>query len=116
MFVACVVVSVIVALAFLAAGGAKLARVAQSLEIRDRLRIPTTRWTAIGVLEVLGAAGVLIGLAVPAVGIAAAVCLVLLMVGAVMAHARAGEIAQAVPAIALALLAVAIIGLRLGSA
>jgi uncharacterized membrane protein YphA (DoxX/SURF4 family) len=116
MFVACAVVSVVVALAFLAAGGGKLAGVSQSLEIRDRLRVPATRWKAIGGLEVLGAAGVLIGLAVPPVGIAAAVGLVLLMVGAVSAHARADERAQAVPPIALALLAVAVIGLRLGSA
>lgn len=44
----------------------------------------------LGALKALGAAGLLVGLALPPLGIAAAAGLVVFFVGAVIAHARAG--------------------------
>ena len=45
-------------------------------------------WRTIGVLEIAGVAGVLIGMAVPPLGIAAGVGLALLMVGAIATRLR----------------------------
>lgn len=104
------VVSIVLALAFLAAGGVKL------IQPKDQL-LDKMPWVAnatqgqvrtIGALEVLGA----VGLVLPAVtGIAptlvplAALGLLLLMIGAVVVHVRIGDkVAQAAPAIVLALL------------
>lgn len=59
----------------------------------------TDAFRLIGVLEILGALGVALGLFVPVLGAAASVGLVLLMVGGVMAHVRVGDaLAAAVPA------------------
>jgi uncharacterized membrane protein len=59
------------------------------------------RWQQIGLLEVAGAVGVVIGLTLPPLGIAAAAGLVLLSLGAIATHVRAGdEPAAALPAFA----------------
>ncbi|MFE9706269.1 DoxX family protein [Streptomyces sp. NPDC005930] len=51
--------------------------------------VPRSWWTPLAVAKVLGAAGLLAGLAVPAVGVAAAVGLVLYFAGAVVTVLRA---------------------------
>ncbi|MCX5535646.1 DoxX family protein [Streptomyces sp. NBC_00006] len=51
--------------------------------------VPETWWPRLAVAKLLGAAGLLVGLAVPAVGIAAAIALVLYFVGAVVTVLRA---------------------------
>ncbi|MCX4831120.1 MULTISPECIES: DoxX family protein [unclassified Streptomyces] len=51
--------------------------------------VPETWWPRLAVAKLLGAAGLLAGLAVPAVGIAAAIALVLYFVGAVVTVLRA---------------------------
>lgn len=111
MFAIAVVVTIIVALQFLLSGGGKLAGIKQSLGYRDHLSVSPVLWKAIGVLEIAGAGGVLIGLGVPALGIAAGIGLVLLMIGALGYHRRAQDSLPGVaPAIvALVLAAVALI-------
>ncbi|MER5883756.1 DoxX family protein [Streptomyces sp. NPDC001941] len=51
--------------------------------------VPRAWWTPLGLLKLLGAAGLLAGLAVPALGVAAAVGLILYFLGAVVTVLRA---------------------------
>jgi hypothetical protein len=111
MFTATLLVSVVLALLFLATAAGKLTGHPASVAIRDHLAIPVVRWQQIGLLEVAAAAGVLIGLALRPLGIAAAAGLVLLSLGAIATHVRAGDKpAAALPAFAaLALAAAALV-------
>lgn len=62
--------------------------------------IPWQRYRLIGVLELAAAAGLLLGLAVPALGVAAALGMLLLLIGALVVHRRAGaSSAEAAPAL-----------------
>ncbi len=71
----------------------------------DHFGISWERYRGIGLLEVAGAAGVLVGFAFTALGAAAAIGLTLLMVAAVATHRRAGDPpAQMAPATALGVL------------
>jgi hypothetical protein len=106
-FIAAIVLSVVLATAFLGSGAAKLATAKQSIEIRDRLGVAAGLWRGIGVLEVAAAVGLAVGLAVPALGVAAAVGLVLLLIGAIGAHARSHDLSNAAPAVGLLVLTVA---------
>jgi uncharacterized membrane protein YphA (DoxX/SURF4 family) len=114
-FIATIVLSVLLAAGFLGSGGAKLAAAGQSIEIRERLGVGAPRWRGIGVLEVAAAVGLAAGLAVPVLGIAAAVGLVLLLIGAIGAHARSHDLSNAAPAVVLVLLTVAAAITRLAS-
>ncbi|MDI2131859.1 DoxX family protein [Yinghuangia seranimata] len=51
--------------------------------------VPRSAWTLLGLAKSAGAVGLLVGLAVPAIGIAAAVCLILYFLGAVVTVLRA---------------------------
>jgi hypothetical protein len=106
-FIATIVPSVLVAAAVLGSGAAKLNGAKQSIAIRDRLGVAAGLWRAVGVLEVVAAGGLAAGLAVPVLGIAAAVGLVLLLIGAIGAHARSHDLSNAVPAVGLLLLSIA---------
>lgn len=92
--VAVVVLSVLLALVFLAAGSAKLAGHGLMLASADHLGIPRTGYRLIGVVDVAGAVGLVIGLWVPVLGMAAAAGLVLLTICAVAVHLRAGDSAR----------------------
>lgn len=115
------VVTGLLALAFLAAGGMKLARPKDALAASGLTWVEDfspTAVKAIGAAEVLGA----LGLVLPAVtGIAtwlvpvAATCLALLMLGAVVTHLRRKEGPGAVPSLVLALLAAFVAWARFGS-
>jgi uncharacterized membrane protein YphA (DoxX/SURF4 family) len=89
--VAAAILGVLLALAFLASGGSKLASVPTQEETRARLGVSPRPWRWVGVAEVAGAAGLVVGLAVPAIAVAAAVGFVVLMVGAAATHVRAHE-------------------------
>lgn len=115
MFIATIVLSVLVAAAVLGSGAAKLAGAKQSIAIRDRLGVTPGLWRGIGILELGAAAGLAAGLAVPVLGIAAAVGLVLLLIGAIGAHARSHDLSNAVPAVGLLLLTIAAVITRLAS-
>jgi hypothetical protein len=85
---------------FGATAAGKLTDHSVSLEMRDHLAIPAARWKQIGLLELAGASGVLLGLAQPRIGIAAAAGLGLLSGGAIATHLRAGDApAAAAPAL-----------------
>ncbi|WP_329395308.1 DoxX family protein [Streptomyces melanogenes] len=51
--------------------------------------VPRSWWTLLGLAKTAGAVGLLVGLAVPAIGIAAGIALVLYFLGAVVAVLRA---------------------------
>ncbi len=85
------ILAIVVAATFVFTGGIKLFNVPASLEIRDRLEVPQPLWRVIGVLEWLGAAGVLIGLAYRPLGLLAAIALAGLLVGAIVTRLRAAR-------------------------
>jgi len=83
--------AVLVAAAFFALGSAKVLALAPLRARAAHLGFSTDAYRAIGALEIAGAAGVLLGLAVPPLGALAAVGLLLLLAGAVVAHLRNGD-------------------------
>jgi hypothetical protein len=97
---ATVVVTLLLAALFTFASSIKLLGVPKSLEIRDHLGVSPIQWRIIGALELAGVAGVLAGLLWPPIGIAAAIGLILLSIGAVAFHLRASDrVADMVPAV-----------------
>lgn len=85
------VVTVLVAVLFTFTGSIKLLKVRQSLEIRDHLGTAPGVWSAIGAAELAGVAGVLVGFAYLPLGVAAAVGLAVLGLGALASHVRARD-------------------------
>jgi hypothetical protein len=105
---ATVVVTLLLAALFTFSSSIKLLGVPKSLTIRDHLGVSPNQWRIIGGLELAGVAGVLAGLLWAPLGIAAAIGLALLSVGAVAFHLRVSDrVAQMVPAV---------IGIALGAA
>lgn len=89
--IAKVVVTALLAAMFAFAGLIKVAGVRQSLAIRDHLGVDPMQWRLIGSLELAGVAGVLVGLRWAPIGIAAAIGLALLVLGAIVFHVRASD-------------------------
>ena len=105
---ATVVVTLLLAALFTFSSSIKLLGVPKSLTIRDHLNVSPNQWRVIGGLELAGVAGVLAGLLWAPLGIAAAIGLALLSIGAVAFHLRASDrAAEMVPAV---------IGIALGAA
>ena len=108
------VIAVLLAIAFLAAGGAKIAALPLMRESANHLGIPYTAYRGIGVLEIAGVLGLAVGFANTGIGVAAAIALFLLLIGAIGSHLRSGDpFAKTAPAVVLGVLAAAYIGLRL---
>jgi DoxX-like protein len=83
------VVSIPLALLFLAAATGKLTGMTD--EMRAHLGISAPQWRAIGVLELAGVVGVLVGIAVEELGLAAAAGLALTSLAALATHASADD-------------------------
>jgi uncharacterized membrane protein YphA (DoxX/SURF4 family) len=115
MSIAIIVLSALLAVAFLGSGGLKLAGTKQSLQMRDELHVGAQLWRVVGALEVAGALGLAAGFVVPALGVAAAAGLALLMAGGIASHARAQDLRNAGPAALLLVLTVATVVLRVAS-
>ncbi|MFD9943769.1 DoxX family protein [Nonomuraea sp. NPDC059023] len=94
MFTAYVVVVVVAAACNFAAAAVDFARAKWVLVNMDKYGVPRSWITWLGVAKAAGAVGLLAGLAVPAIGIAAAAGLVLFFAGAVFAVARARVLAH----------------------
>ena len=112
-----VVLTVLAALLFLAAAWVKFTHEEHAMQTRDRLGIAPGRYTLIGVCEVAGAAGALLGLAVRPLGVAALAGLVLVAVGAcatqvILRH----PFAEARPAILALVLSVGALALQVATA
>jgi hypothetical protein len=109
MSTATLVVTILLAALFMFAATIKLLGVSQSLAIRDHLGVKPMQWRAIGVCELAGVVGVLLGLYWAPIGIAAAIGLALLSVGAIAFHVRASDSAKdTAPAVIGLALAVAV--------
>jgi hypothetical protein len=105
---ATVIVTLLLAGLFTFAASIKLLGVSQSLAIRDHLGVKPVQWRLIGVCELAGVAGALVGLMWAPIGIAAAIGLALLSIGAIAFHLRASDGAKDI--------APAVIGLALAAA
>jgi DoxX-like family len=111
-----VALSVLLAVACLFPAMAKLAGLPRMREPAAHFGIPWRRYQLIGVPELAAGLGVLLGLALHPLGIAAAAGMGLLLIGAVLIHLRAGdggkELAPALVSLAvtIAYLAVALAG------
>ncbi|MDS0131862.1 DoxX family protein [Amycolatopsis sp. CM201R] len=82
------VLSVLVAAVFVLFGAAKLFALAPMRERAAHAGFSVTAYRGIGVLEIAGAAGLLLGLTVPVLGALAGAGLLLLLAGAVVTHVR----------------------------
>src|SRR4051794_21961136 len=117
MFVITIILAVLLALGFAASGMQKLTGAKMMVDGAAHLGIPYSRYRLIGVLEILAAIALIIGLWVAPLGIAAGVGLVLLMLGAVIFHIRAGDkIKEFGPALLLGVLALLEVIFRAASA
>ncbi|MEU6789387.1 DoxX family protein [Nonomuraea angiospora] len=83
--------SILLGLLFVGTGGIKVLSLPQSLAVRDHLGLQPRLWQLIGVCEAAGGVGLLAGLAVPPLGVAASIGLVLLMAGAIISRIRVSD-------------------------
>jgi DoxX-like family len=112
MFTAYVVVTILAAAATTFAAAADFLRPRWLLANMTNAGVPRSWLATLGALKAAGALGLLVGLGVPLIGVAAAAGLVLFFVGAILAHIRAHWYSFTYPA-AFLLLAVGSLGLRL---
>lgn len=116
MFIAAIALAVLLALTYGFGGAQKFTGSKESRERAEHLRISPGLQKVIGTLEILAAVGLLAGLVVWPLGVAASAGLVLLMIGAVITHVRAGDgFAKLAPAIVLGIIALAELILRASS-
>jgi hypothetical protein len=114
MFTAYVIVTVLAAGANIYAAINDFARAESVFTSMARLGVPESWLPMLGVLKAAGALGLLVGIGIPAIGVAASVGLVLFFVAAIITHLRARDYSLG-PAIVFLLLAVAALVLRRAS-
>ncbi|MGZ4602013.1 MAG: DoxX family protein [Kineosporiaceae bacterium] len=102
-----VVLAVVLAVVFGVAGTAKILGAPPMRQAARHLGFSVGQYRLLGALELAGAIGLLVGLAVPALGVAAAIGLGLLLIGAGTAHVAHHDPASrvAVPLVLLAVVA-----------
>ncbi|MEV5971771.1 DoxX family protein [Streptomyces sp. NPDC051921] len=115
MFIGYAVVAALLALATSASAFLTFTRNPQVTGSMTKLGIPDSWLPWLATAKAAGALGLLAGLAVPALGEAAAVGLVLYFLGAIVSHVRAKDYAVA-PAVVLTLLSGVALVLRAASA
>jgi len=118
MFIATIVLAVVLAGAFFMFGAGKIADLTMMAEARHHLGIPAGIFKMVGVLEVLGAVGVLAGLHadLPLIGVLAGIGLVAMTIGAVFYHQKAGDsMKEWLPAVVVGSVAIIYVILRIGS-
>jgi hypothetical protein len=117
MTTALIVLTGVVGLVLVAAGGAKVAAVPAMRSRATHLGFSVASYRVIGGLELLGVVGLLAGLAWPPLGVAAAIALAAMMVGAVVCHVRVGDRAgEVVPAVVVGAAVIAVLMLRVQTA
>ena len=109
------ILAALLVVAFAMLGSAKLAALPAMRSRAEHVGFSVDAYRRIGALEILGVAGVLVGAAVPAIGAAAGVGLVLLLAGAILTHLRNGDGPKEIaPALVLGAVAVGYVILRVG--
>ena len=102
-------------IAFSAAGLAKLAAVPAMRARAEHVGFSVSAYRRIGLLEVLGVLGLLVGAFVPLIGALAAAGLLMLLGGAVVTHLRHGDgVREIAPALVLGLVTLAYLVLMVG--
>lgn len=91
MTIATIILSALLALAFIGAGAGKLRRAEPVTGVLVRLGVSPGLQRAVGVLEVLGGIGAIAGFWLQPLGIVAVSGLVLMMIGALVFHVRARD-------------------------
>ncbi|MFF4811109.1 DoxX family protein [Micromonospora chersina] len=113
MTIAAAVLAVLLALVFLALGTAKILALQPMRALAAEAGFTVVAYRRIGLLEVAGAVGLLIGLFAPLIGALAAAGLLLLLTGALVVHLRKGDGPQRyAPALVCGLLVVAYLVLQ----
>ncbi|WP_144126758.1 DoxX family protein [Catellatospora sichuanensis] len=102
-------VTAMAAAANLFSAGCDFARFERVAVAMDQAGVPQSWMTALGTLKAAGALGLLAGIALPALGIAAATGLVLFFLGAIAAHVRGRYHDFGLPVAFLALAAAALV-------
>lgn len=114
MHLAYLIVTFLAAIALAFSASATLLRYHRVLANMSRAGVPDSWLNMLGLLKAAGAIGLVVGIGVPVIGIAAAVGVTLFFVGAIVTHLRAHWYSFTFPAVFL-LLAAASLGLRLAS-
>jgi hypothetical protein len=94
MYVAHVVVTVLAALMAGFSGTVLLMRADWIVQALTEYRVPRSWWTWLGLAKAAGAVGLVVGLFVPVIGVAAGIGLVLYFAGAAVTVARARSYAH----------------------
>ncbi len=116
MFIVCVIVSVVTAVALLASALMKVRRHPICVEsVVETCGVPLKYLPVLAALEVAAAAGIVIGLWWAPLGIAAAIGAILYFVGAILAHLRVRDVKGLASPVLPLLLAVATLVLRLAT-
>jgi DoxX-like family len=112
MFIAYAVVAILLALGLLGSAQAKLTKKPQIVEGFGKLGVPPSWFPALASAEIAGAVGLVVGLWVVALGIAASIGIILYFVGAVSTHLRAHD-RRLAPPVLMGLIGVAALTLRI---
>ena len=114
MTLAAAILAVLLALIFLAVGTAKILALQPMRELASEAGFTVAAYRRIGLLEVAGAVGLLLGLFAPLIGALAGAGLLLLLAGALVVHLRKGDGPQKyAPALVCGLLVAAYLVLQL---
>ncbi|MFF2327343.1 MULTISPECIES: DoxX family protein [unclassified Streptomyces] len=112
MFITYAIVAALMSAVLLASAGAKFTRPKRLVDQMSTLGLPYGVLPFLGVAQIAGAGGLVVGLWWGPLGIAAAIGLTLYFIGAVAAHLRASDYKGAPPAVVLTAVAIALIALR----
>ncbi|WP_066952461.1 DoxX family protein [Streptomyces lushanensis] len=115
MFIAYTVVGILLAAVLTGSAVATFTKQEAVVGSMSKLGVPDSWFPRLAALKAAGAVGLLIGIWVPALGVAAAIGVGLYFIGAAVTHFRAKDYAVA-PVVVIFLLAVAALVLRLASA
>lgn len=86
-----VVVSIVYALMCLAPAAMKLSGTAKMKAAAERFGVPWNRYRVLGLLELAAAGGILAGIYWRPIGLAAALGMIVLLIGGLVFHRRAGD-------------------------
>jgi len=115
MFVAYIIVTIIAAAANLFSATLDFIRFKQILVNMAKAGVSESWITMLGTLKVAGAVGLLVGIGVPPIGVAAAIGLILFFIAAITTHLRARDYSFGLAVVFLLLAGTALV-LRLASA
>jgi uncharacterized membrane protein YphA (DoxX/SURF4 family) len=108
MSIALIILASALGLAAVGSAVGKLRRLPQVVEGMHAVGVRDSQLPVLATLEILGALGLLVGIWIVPIGVAAAACLTLYFLGALIAHLRAkGPLKEMLPPVVLLLLALA---------